>query len=135
MDSKYKNPNSIINLTQHVASAEQLAQGIIDLPDGLVTILENMLTFKEWPSDAEICYRAASIANLAKHTSCSRAMIGGVPFLMSALEVALFDKLIQPVYAFSLRKSVEKTMPDGTVRKVGTFKHIDIVPAVDRRLA
>ena len=135
MDKKYYNPNAIINCTQHTASKEQLAQGVIDFPAELLEILKQMLTFKDLPTDAEICRRAESIANLANRTSCERALIGGVPFLMSALEPALFGKVIQPVYAFSLRESVEKTMPDGSVHKVGKFRHIDIIEVVDRRLA
>ena len=46
---------------------------------------------------------------------------------MSALESALLDECITPMYAFSVRDSVEQTQPDGSVRKVNVFKHIGFV--------
>lgn len=52
-----------------------------------------------------------------------RAMIGGAPYLMAPLEIALRDVGIRPLYAFSVRASVEKTRPDGSVEKINVFKH------------
>ena len=46
---------------------------------------------------------------------------------MAALEAALREKGLTPVYAFSLRESVEETLEDGTVRKVNRFKHLGFV--------
>ena len=55
------------------------------------------------------------------------AMIGGAPWMMSALEGALLDAGVQPVYAFSVRESVEQVQPDGSVRKVNVFRHVGFV--------
>ena len=56
-------------------------------------------------------------------------MIGGAPFFMSALERALLDVGITPLYAFSIRESVEKAAEDGTVTKINVFKHVGFVEA------
>jgi hypothetical protein len=50
-------------------------------------------------------------------------MIGGAPYLMAPLEVALRAHGITPLYAFSVRESVEQTQPDGSVRKIAVFRH------------
>lgn len=50
-------------------------------------------------------------------------MIGGAPYLMSALESTLKEKGVQPLYAFSERVSVEKTTETGEVIKTSTFQH------------
>ena len=51
-------------------------------------------------------------------------MIGGAPFLMAALERELVDTWgMRPVYAFSVRESVDSVQPDGTVRKTAIFRH------------
>ncbi|MHB0929605.1 MAG: hypothetical protein ACYC3W_12015, partial [Candidatus Nanopelagicales bacterium] len=60
----------------------------------------------------------------------SVAMIGGAPFLMAPLEKALLSIGINPVFAFSERKSVEAHGADGTVTKTQVFKHVGFVPAV-----
>jgi len=54
-------------------------------------------------------------------------MIGGAPFLMSALEDALVIAGITPLYAFSVRESVEAEQADGSVRKVAVFRHLGFV--------
>jgi hypothetical protein len=36
---------------------------------------------------------------------------------------------LQPVFSFTERRSVEKTMPDGTVTKTAVFEHIGWVEA------
>jgi len=50
-------------------------------------------------------------------------MIGGAPYLMGILEECLRDKGIKPLYSFSVRKSVERTLEDGSVVKEAIFKH------------
>ena len=54
-------------------------------------------------------------------------MIGGAPFLMGALESELKNRGIQPMYAFSVRDSVEKQNPDGSVTKQNVFKHAGFI--------
>jgi hypothetical protein len=55
------------------------------------------------------------------------AMIGGAPYLMAPLESALRAHGITPVYAFSVRESVDQVQPDGSVRKVAVFRHAGFV--------
>jgi hypothetical protein len=54
-------------------------------------------------------------------------MIGGAPFFMEPLSRALRDAGYKPIFAFSRRESVERTMPDGTVQKVAIFRHLGFV--------
>lgn len=142
---------SIINLTQHQATPEQVAAGVFDLPTILRGYLSELLTFDAIPSAEEIKARANDIAIMAamlargadraeeadgavaendRGALARYAMIGGAPYLMAPLEIALCDNEIQPLYAFSVRESVEQEQPDGTVRKINIFRHAGFVPAV-----
>lgn len=130
----------IVNLTQHPATPDQIAAGVVDLPAAERASLTGLLTFDSLPVAGEIEARAADIAELAVSNGFggddaddpvpARAMIGGAPYLMAPLETALRVIGIEPVYAFSTRASVEQTMPDGSVRKVNDFRHAGFVPAV-----
>jgi len=127
----------ILNLTQHPATPEQIAAGVVDLQDDQLAGIKTLLTFEQLPTRQEIEERAFLIVRLAFANALgadmdedpmpSRAMIGGAPFLMSALESALLDECITPIYAFSVRDSVEQTQPDGSVRKINVFKHVGFV--------
>ena len=135
--------DKILNLTQHDATAEQIAEGVVDPAsfedaqfdaigegDDATKFVRRQLTFDRLPTADEIIGRALMIAEMAASTGCKQAMIGGAPYLMAALEQALRDEGIEPVYAFSVRESVEETMPDGSVRKTQKFRHAGWVPAV-----
>lgn len=123
----------VLNLTQHAATTEQVAAGVVDLPADERATLSEWLTFATLPTGQEVADRAALIAQAAAGDSITvasvpagqyqYAMIGGAPYLMSALENALIKSGITPLYAFSVRESVEKTLPDGTVVKTNTFAH------------
>ena len=113
----------ILNLTQHKATDEQLAAGVVDLTGGELSELKGLLTFNTLPEKKEIENRAKCIAELALCHKAHSAMIGGAPFLMGALENALKSVGIVPLYAFSVRESVETTAPDGSISKVGIFRH------------
>lgn len=123
----------IINLTQHGASAEQMQAGVFDLKT-CNDILREELTFNHLPSALDIRRRAEAIADLASTCTneagefASHAMIGGAPYLMAPLETALRAKGIVPLYAFSVRESVEKII-DGATVKVGVFRHAGFVSA------
>lgn len=123
----------IINLTQHRATPEQLAAGVVDLPAQDFEKLKELLTFDKAPNNNQKLFRALKVANLAKahmlndHTSLNCAMIGGAPFFMSALEKALECSNITHVYSFSARVSSEITLDDGTVTKTSEFKHLEFV--------
>lgn len=109
----------ILNLTQHVATPEQVAAGVSE-PANKEEV-QRLLTFNTLPTREEVQVRAEKLAELA--VGYNAAMIGGAPYLMGSLEEALRSKGIIPCYAFSVRESTEKTMPDGTVTKVAVFRH------------
>jgi hypothetical protein len=111
----------ILNLTQHVATPEQVAAGVIE-PTNKEQVV-NLLTFDTLPSPLETWNRAKALAQIAKESGADAAMIGGAPYFMSAIEDALIYTNVIPVYSFSVRESQEVTQPDGTVRKVSVFKH------------
>lgn len=119
----------ILNLTQHAATPEQIAQGVVDViqAHGEPEKLKALLTFESLPTAEQVYDRADAIAQLAQSYFVDSAMIGGAPYLMGALERALNKRGIKPVYAFSERVSVEQTQADGSVRKVNVFKHVGLV--------
>ena len=123
----------LLNLTQHPATPEQREAGVSDLPDELRKQLVGLLTFSQLPSREEIEDRAEAIALLADsllpEEGNPAAMIGGAPYLMAPLEVALRNQRIRPLYAFSVRESVEQTLPDGTIRKTSIFRHAGFIAA------
>lgn len=126
---------SILNLTQHSATPEQIAAGVVDLSPAQRAILSAWLTFDTCPTGQDVADRAGLIAQAAADDSksigvvgtYSFAMIGGAPFFMSALENALIERGITPLYAFSVRKSVETVQADGTVIKTAIFSHAGFV--------
>jgi hypothetical protein len=124
-EARYK----IVNLTQHDASENQKLDGVFDLPEPARSVLRALLTFDRLPSRADVEDAAQQIALLAESTGAKSAMIGGAPFLMSQLELALELSGIAPVYAFSRRESIETSNPDGSVVKTNIFKHAGFVPA------
>lgn len=129
----------IINLTQHPASPEQIAENVVDLTGDTRQALIDALTAETLPTRQEIEDRAEAIAEIACYNNLgpddgddpmpTRAMIGGAPWLMAPLEAALHDRGITPIYAFSRRESVEQTQTDGSVRKVAVFKHAGWIEA------
>ena len=140
-NSKFGASFKAVNLTQHDTTPEQRADGVADrLHPGL---LSDLLTFDKLPSPEGIDARAEAIARHAVSvyerweipagtrdydaSDWPQAMIGGAPFLMAALERALIRYRICPVYAFSVRESVEAPQSDGSVRKVAIFRHLGLV--------
>lgn len=124
----------ILNLTQHKATPEQIAQGVVDLPEESRAELARLLTFEDLPEASLMELRAAEIARSIKSGSwggatASRVMIGGAPFFMPYLTEALKRHGIHAVYAFSVRESAEKVV-DGKTIKSSVFKHVGFVEAV-----
>jgi hypothetical protein len=133
--------NPILNLTQHAATPDQVEAGIVDLPSTEKAELVKLLTFDTIPSHKEIFDRADQIADLAlkvleqyfsnKYIGLGAdlsapndyAMIGGAPYLMGPLEKSLETHHINPLYAFSVRDSVDQIQPDGSTKKVAVFRH------------
>ena len=135
----------MLNLTQHPATADQIAVGVVDLAGDELGSLKSALTFGELPNEQEIGNRAAAIAGIAvrvedpaapqdaligRHYCHDRAMIGGALWLMAPLAAALRRAGIEPVFAFSVRETEEQRQPDGSVRKVTVFRHAGFVPAI-----
>lgn len=128
----------IINLTQHAATPDQIAAGVVDLPVDIRAEVARALTFNELPEAEEIENRAFFLANIARKQvilaggdpETAHVMIGGAPWLMHPLEEALLDAGLWPVYAFSRRESVENVNADGTVTKVNVFRHAGFVSAI-----
>lgn len=118
---------SILNLTQHQATAEQIEAGVIEPSDKAE--IQSLLTFQALPSKAELVSNAEAIALIARASGCDTAMIGGAPFFMSVLENALRGVGVKPVYAFSERVSVESMQDDGSVIKKNVFRHVGFVEA------
>ena len=120
---------AILNLTQHNATPEQIAQGVVEVHELDKEDVRWNLTFNtlEECSIEEMERRAQDLATMASFRGVSYAMIGGAPFFMPVLEKALREVGITPVYAFSVRESVEQSQPDGSVRKVNVFKHVGFV--------
>ena len=117
---------SILNFTQHAATAEQVAAGVIDLMQHDLASLKALLNFVGLPTADEIYERAYAIAALAENLFAETVMVGGAPFLMPVLQKALQMRGITVLYAFSERVSVEKLV-DGVVVKTNEFKHIGFI--------
>lgn len=111
----------IINLTQHVCSAEQAAERVVE-PSNKGAV-QTALTFVGMPTKEVISKRANALAEIAAKSGCKKAMIGGAPYLMGTLEKALKDKGITPLYSFSERVSIEVVREDGTTQKTSVFQH------------
>ena len=123
----------ILNLTQHAATPEQTAQGVVDLPNELRAELSRLLTVDDLPTQGEIADRCEAIAGLIHQTDADEApasvMIGGAPWMMGPLVAALRDAgVVQCLAAFSKRESVEVAQADGTVRKTAVFRHVGFLP-------
>ena len=112
----------ILNLTQHAASADQAAAGVVE-PQAKADV-HRLLTFETCPDREVILARAEALVEIARASGAEAAMLGGAPYLMGPLEAALRASGIRPVYAFSLRVGVkEEPQPDGSVEKVNVFRH------------
>lgn len=114
----------ILNLTIHPTSIKQIKDGVVDMLDSDQAVLVHFLTVEDLPDKANLAFRAGQIAGIAYKYQPDKAMIGGIPCLMAFLETALKVIGIQPVYAFSIRESVEN--PE-TGEKISKFNHLGFV--------
>lgn len=122
---------NILNLTQHNATQDQLADGVIELNAEQKAFVQTTLTFNTLPSKEELQARAEELASFAAQIRNGfelddvevHAMIGGAPYFMPFVEKALKGYGFVPVYAFTERQSVDETQPDGSTKKVSIFKH------------
>ncbi|NP_835589.1 hypothetical protein Rm378p002 [Rhodothermus phage RM378] len=133
---------TILNLTQHNPTPEQMEAGVVNLPDDQWNRVKELLTFEEIPDFDQMMSRAWEIAALAagffkksgetEDILLGAAMIGGAPYFMPFLVNALMAFCIIPLFSFTKRVSVEEQQPDGTVVKKTVFRHegwVDITGA------
>lgn len=120
---------NILNLTQHSATADQVAAGVFE-PDNKLLVQE-LLTFDNMPETDVVRRRAFQLAHLAELESAESAMIGGAPFFMATLEVALRARGIKPLYSFTRRESADVPDGEGGVKKTQVFRHIGFVEAFE----
>jgi hypothetical protein len=113
----------ILNLIQHNATKEQEQLGVFELSEIDKERIKELLTFAEIPTLDEIKTRAEKIAKIASTYKPRWTIIAGVPYLMSALEKALMEKGITPMYAFSRRVIEEVQKSNGSVEKKIIFRH------------
>lgn len=114
---------NIVNFTQHNATQEQIASGVVDVIP--VAKRSEALTFKSLPTTEDILNRADTVVKMVSEVAedGSLVMIGGAPFFMGSLEAALKNAGFRPVYAFSERKSIGVVKDDGSVVKTAVFVH------------
>lgn len=119
---------TVLNLTQHRATKEQINQGVIDLNSEGFVYLGKLLTFESMPTRDQITYRASEIAMwVTADNYQGTVMIGGAPFLMPFLFTELEEQGCHVVFAFSERVSSESTDEAGNVIKTNVFKHVGFV--------
>lgn len=122
--------NRILNLTQHMATQDQLDAGVVEPwleEDNSKEFIQNYLTFQIIPTKEDMIERAKLLADIAIAHKVDKVMIGGAPFFMSILEMVLKANNITPLYAFSIRETIVESMVDGSVIKKNVFKHIGFV--------
>lgn len=117
----------IYNMTQHALLPSQLADGLLEFSDETHRRIRKLMTFEELPEAAEIENRAEQMATLAAEYSADGVMIGGAPYLMPALRAALRNRGVRAFYAFSIRRSKDIKMPDGTMEKHACFQYLGLV--------
>lgn len=136
----------ILNLTQHDGTPEQVAEGLVEPSDK--EYVQKLLTI-EAKDLLEVPQRARLLARFAKREATNRpfdfhsmkthglnptitgVMIGGFPAMMSLLEKEIRKVGLLPMYSFSERRSVDQPQPDGSVKRVGVFKHTFFFPAFE----
>jgi len=119
----------ILNLTQHEATPEQIAAGVVEPDDGMKASIREALTFNDLPSASSVFGRAIVLAQIARQWAdedYTKVMIGGAPFLMWALEQELRKRRLEPIYAFSKRVVLEEE--DGVKKTI--FRHEGFVNAL-----
>ena len=122
----------ILNLTQHVATSEQVADGVFEPSQEMKNEIRKLLTFDSHviSTPSIISRNAKDLANLVVKEFNPRdtaVMIGGAPFFMSAFANELAAVGYTVLYSFTDRVSVDVTNPDGTITKTSTFKHLGFV--------
>jgi hypothetical protein len=118
---------TILNLTQHVATTEQVASGVVEPTDKMQ--IQKLLTFDELPTTVELELRAFALASTAKDDPGfeGSVMIGGAPYFMATLEHTLRVFGIRALHAFSRRESIDEAQADGSIKKTQVFRHAGFI--------
>jgi hypothetical protein len=125
-----------LNLTIHPATAEQIAAGVVDMPEGdswtaqfrVGLLIENLPTYDFLRQRAAQLARTACAIAAGMTPVPDRAMIGsGPPAMLPLLESELMRAGLRPVYAFTRREAVEERQADGSVVKRAVFRHLGFV--------
>lgn len=119
----------ILNMTQHTATVDQKAQGVVEPNEEHKEVIKKLLTFTTLPAAQEVKERAEKLTAIAVNLGAKAAMIGGAPYLMGPLHAALEAAGVVPLYAYSERVVDEVVKEDGTTEKKSIFKHIGFVGA------
>lgn len=112
---------NILNLTQHTSTIEQVSEAVFEPSEK--GVVQTLLTFNTIPTKEELETAARTLAGIATEEGAKYAMIGGAPFFMAPLEAALRTVGIVPIYAFSVRESIDQPQEDGSIKKVAVFRH------------
>lgn len=116
----------ILNLTQHVATPEQVDMGVFE-PENKKAVQE-ALTFDNIPTVEDIDLAVYALSKIVKaeanEHNFDTVMIGGAPYLMGPLQDSLLLDGYHVFYSFTKRESVETIKEDGTVEKKSVFKHV-----------
>jgi hypothetical protein len=116
----------IANLTQHIPTDKQKADGVVHLPEKH-EIIKTLLTFENIPTKEEMVDRAERLAKIVEEEGVfDAALIGGAPYFMSTLEKVLKEHGIKPLYSFSKRISIEKKEGDKIIKQ-NVFEHIGFI--------
>lgn len=116
----------ILNLTQHMATPAQIADGVFEPKDK--ARVQSLLTFDSIPDKWEMVSRAKTLARIALINEANTVMIGGAPYFMGTLEAILIQHKIRPLYSFNTRDSVEVTdVVTGVTTKTALFVHSGFV--------
>jgi hypothetical protein len=117
----------IVNLTQHPATPEQIAAGVMDLNSAALSLLKKLIIFEVQPSKDNMRAAADIVADIAVGTGADAAMVGGPPFFASTLEMALKVRNIKPLYSFSRRETIDEIQDDDSLKEVSVFKHAGFI--------
>lgn len=123
----------MLNLTQHVVTAEQLRDGAVEPDREMKAEIQKLITFDrsviEHPE--QIWNRAKTLVALIKreYPLVDKVVVGGALYFMPALVRELKEAGIQPYFSYTDRVSTETHNPDGSVTKTLVFKHLGWVEA------
>lgn len=121
----------IFNLTRHKATPSQQQGGVIDLPDELISKINQLSIFQPVPSESLLITRANMICELlSEHAKAypgvNAVMCGGAPYFNVILDKALKSYGFSPCYPFTQRE-VERSLIGGQKANIIVYNHMGVV--------